>query len=317
MIDDAAFQKMKDGVLIVNAARGGIVDEQALVRAVESGKVGGAAFDVFEKEPIDAEHPMLGKDAIVLTPHLGASTSEAQERVAVEIAEQVCAYLNDGTIKNAVNVAEVPGEVADRLAPYTTIARRLGLLLGQLGSIDIREFRVTATGEAGELGVTPVAHSALAGFLERHVDGPVNPVSAPYEAKERGFRVSEVREEAKRGHATSVHVTVQGEKGTHTVAGALGNKGEPRLVEIDGYEVDTVLEGTLLLMHNQDRPGVIGGVGSKLGSRGINVSRMQVSLDDTSGEALALWNVDSEVPEDALAELRTLDNIRSVLCIRV
>lgn len=317
MINDAAFAKMRPGVLIVNAARGGIIDEMALLRALESGKVGGAALDVFEQEPVDPKHPILQHENVVCTPHLGASTSEAQERVALEIAEQVVAYLQHGTVKNAVNVPSVAKEQAERLQPYLAVAQKLGRLLAQLESVEIREFRVTCTDEAGELGVRPIAHAALAAYLERHVEVPVNAVSAPFEAEERGIRIVEVREPASRGHVTSIRITVTGDKGIHTATGSLGNLGEPRLVGIDGYETDAVLEGTTLLMRNQDRPGVIGAVGTRLGARHINVSRMQVSLDESTGQALAIWNVDSEVPEEALEELRALENMRSVRCVRL
>lgn len=317
MIDDDAFAKMKDGVLLVNAARGGIVDEGALARAVQSGKVAGAAFDVFEKEPIDADHPFLQLDNVVCTPHLGASTSEAQERVAVEISEQVVAYLTAGTIKNAINVPAVSKEVADKLEPYLEVGRKLGLLLGQLEHVDVREFRVTCAGEAGELGVTPIAHAALSGYLERHVEGPVNPVSAPYEAESRGLRVVEVREQAGRGWASSIRITITGDKGIHTATGSLGIKGEPRLVGLEGYEVDAPMHGTTLIMRNEDRPGVIGAVGSELGQRHINVSQMQVSLEESSGQALALYSVDSDVPQKALDALRKLENVSSVYCVKL
>jgi D-3-phosphoglycerate dehydrogenase / 2-oxoglutarate reductase len=317
LINDAAFAKMKDGVLLVNAARGGIVDEAALARAIESGKVGGAALDVYEKEPIDPDHPLLKLDQVLCTPHLGASTSEAQVRVAVEIAEQVAAYLTAGTIKNAINVPAVSKEVAEKIGPYLELGQKLGRLIGQLEGVEVREFRVTCTGEAGELGVTPIAYSALAGYFEGHVEGPVNPVSAPFEAESRGIRVVEVREPASRGWASSVRVSITGDKGLHTATGALGTKGEPRLVGLEGYEVDAPMEGRTLVMRNQDRPGVIGAVGSLLGNLKINVSQMQVSLEESSGEALALYSVDSEMPDDALEALRSLDNVSSVLSVKL
>jgi D-3-phosphoglycerate dehydrogenase len=304
MISDAAFEKMKSGALLVNAARGGIVDEEALARAITKGKIAGAALDVFGKEPIDPDHPLLGLDDVLCTPHLGASTSEAQERVAVEIAEQ------------AVNVPALPQEIAERLTPYLDVAKALGSLIGQLDPIDVRELRVTCTGEAGELGVTPIARAALAGFLEHHLEEPVNPISAPYEAQERGIRLAEVKEASDR-YATTVRVTVTGEKGIHTATGTPGRKGEPRLVGLEGYEIDAVMEGPVLIMRNQDRPGVIGSVGTLLGSRGINVSRMQVGLDEKRGQALALWNVDSTLGGDALDELRSIDHVSSVHTLRL
>jgi D-3-phosphoglycerate dehydrogenase len=316
MINDEAFDKMKNDALLVNAARGGIVDEEALVRAIEGGKIAGAALDVFGKEPIYPKSPLLGLDNVLCTPHLGASTSEAQERVAIEIGEQVIAYLQRGIVKNAVNVPALPEEIAERLDPYIEVARALGSLIGQLEPIDVREIRVTCTGEAGELGVTPIALAALAGFLEQHLEEPVNPISAPYEAQERGIRLAEVKEPSDR-YATAVRVTVTGEKGVHTATGTPGRKGEPRLVGLEGYEIDAVMEGWILLMRNQDRPGVIGSVGTLLGNRGINVSRLQVGLDEKSGQAVALWNVDTAVGADALEELRKIDYVSSVHTLRI
>jgi len=316
MISDAAFEKMKSDALIVNAARGGIVDEEALARAIADGKIAGAALDVFGKEPIDADNPLLGLDNVLCTPHLGASTSEAQERVAVEIAEQAVGFLQDGIVKNAVNVPALPQEIAERLKPYIDVAKALGSLVGQLDPVDVRELRVTCTGEAGELGVTPIARAALAGFLEHHLEEPVNPISAPYEAQERGIQLAEVKEASDR-YATTVRVTVTGEKGLHTATGTPGRKGEPRLVDLEGYEIDAVMEGPIVIMRNQDRPGVIGSVGTLLGNRGINVSRMQVGLDEKGGEALALYNVDSTLSSDALDELRGIDYVSSVHTLRL
>ncbi len=316
MIDDGAFKKMKSSALLVNAARGGIVDEEALARAINAGEIAGAALDVFSKEPIDSDHPLLRLDNVLCTPHLGASTSEAQERVAVEIAEQAIGYLQLGIVKNAVNVPALPQEIAERLKPYLDVAKLLGSLVGQLDPVDVRELRVTCTGEAGELGVTPIARAALAGFLEHHLEEPVNPISAPYEAQERGIRLAEVKEPSDR-YATTVRVTVTGEKGIHTATGTPGRKGEPRLVGLEGYEIDAVMEGPLVIIRNEDRPGVIGSVGTMLGNRGINVSRMQVGLDDEGGQALAIWNVDSIVKSDVLDELRAIGYVSSVHTLRL
>jgi len=316
MIDDAAFKKMKSSALLVNAARGGIVDEEALARAINAGEIAGAALDVFSKEPIDSDHPLLGLDNVLCTPHLGASTSEAQERVAVEIAEQAIGYLQLGIVKNAVNVPALPQEIAERLKPYLDVAKLLGSLVGQLDPVDVRELRVTCTGEAGELGVTPIARAALAGFLEHHLEEPVNPISAPYEAQERGIRLAEVKEPSDR-YATTVRVTVTGEKGIHTATGTPGRKGEPRLVGLEGYEIDAVMEGPIVIIRNEDRPGVIGSVGTLLGDRGINVSRMQVGLDQEGGQALAIWNVDSIMNSDALDELRAIGYVSSVHTLRL
>lgn len=316
MIDDGAFKKMRSSALLVNAARGGIVDEEALARAITAGEIAGAALDVFTKEPIDPDDPLLALDNVLCTPHLGASTSEAQERVAVEIAEQAIGYLQVGIVKNAVNVPALPQEIAERLKPYLDVARLLGSLVGQLDPVDVRELRVTCTGEAGELGVTPIARAALAGFLEHHLEEPVNPISAPYEAQERGIRLAEVKEPSDR-YSTTVRVTVTGEKGIHTATGTPGRKGEPRLVGLEGYEIDAVMDGPVVIIRNEDRPGVIGSVGTLLGNRGINVSRMQVGLDEEGGQALAIWNVDSIVSSDVLDEIRSIGYVSSVHTLRL
>lgn len=316
LISDSAFEKMKSGALLVNAARGGIVDEEALARAISEKKIAGAALDVFTEEPIASDSPLLQLDNVLCTPHLGASTSEAQERVAVEIAEQAVAYLRDNVVKNAVNVPALPAETAEQLRPYVRVAEALGSLIGQLDPIDVRELRVTCTGEAGELGVTPIARAALAGFLQHHLEEPVNPISAPYEAEARGIKLAEVKEASDRYSAT-IRVTVTGEKGIHTATGTPGRQGEPRLVGLEGYEIDAVMEGDVVVMRNLNRPGVIGAVGTLLGDRGINVSRMQVGLDEKSGQALALWNVDSTLGSGVLDELRAMEHIASVHTLRL
>jgi D-3-phosphoglycerate dehydrogenase len=315
LLNREAFARMKKGVLIVNAARGGIVNEADLEVALREGKVAGAALDVFEQEPVNPDHPLLKLDNLIATPHLGASTAEAQDRVALEIAEQVAEYLTTGSIRNAVNVPSLPGEAAAKIKPYLELARKLGRLLGQLGSVDVRELRITCTGEAGEFGVRPLANTALSGYLERFLEEPVNAISAPFEAKARGIAVTEVREEAVRRFTSSVRVTVTGEGGLHSATGTVGTNGQSLLTGLDGYELDAPIEGQLLLFQNDDRPGVIGAVGTLLGKREINVSRLQVSLNE--GQACALWNVDTPVPEDTLKELRALPHVRSVLLVKL
>jgi D-3-phosphoglycerate dehydrogenase len=315
LLNREAFARVKKGVLIVNAARGGIVNEADLEVALREGKVAGAALDVFEQEPVNPDHPLLKLDNFIATPHLGASTAEAQDRVALEIAEQVAEYLTTGSIRNAVNVPSLPGEAAAKIKPYLELARKLGKLLGQLGSVDVRELRITCTGEAGEFGVRPLANTALSGYLERFLEEPVNAISAPFEAKARGIAVTEVREEAVRRFTSSVRVTVTGEGGLHSATGTVGTNGQSLLTGLDGYELDAPIEGQLLLFQNDDRPGVIGAVGTLLGKREINVSRLQVSLNE--GQACALWNVDAPVPEDTLKELRALPHVRSVLLVKL
>jgi D-3-phosphoglycerate dehydrogenase len=305
-----AFAQMKTGVMVINAARGGIVDEAALVDAIKSGKVAGAALDVFLKEPLDPNHPLLKLDDVVLTPHLGASTAEAQDRVAREIAEQVVDFLKNETITNAVNVPQLAGDAAAKLRPYVDLALKLGRLLAQLEPIEVQELRVTCTGTAGEFGVRPLANSVLAGYLERFTEAPVSPISAPFEAKERGIAIIEVREDAGGRYRSSVQVSVAGPDGKHVASGTIGPSGEALLVGMDGYDLDVRLDGAVLILHNADRPGVIGGVGTILGKREINVSRLQVGLSDS--QAISVWNVDQKIPDETLAELGKVPNVRSV-----
>jgi len=310
-----AFAQMKKGVLIVNAARGGIVDEEALAEAIREKRVAGAALDVFVEEPPAADHPLLSLDEVIVTPHLGASTSEAQERVAREICQQVVDYLTNDSITNAINVPSVGGDEAERLKPYLSLGTMLGKLLGQLEEMQVSEVRVTCAGEAGDLGARPITNAVLAGYLDRFVEEPINAISAPFEARERGITVQEIREESARRYTTTVRVTASGDDGLHTATGTIGASGEPQLVGLNGYELDAVLGGRMLVVHNDDLPGVIGNIGSVLGKAGINVARLQVGLND--GKALALWNVDQEVPEDTQKELAAQDYVRSVQLIRL
>lgn len=312
LLGEAAFNKVKKGVLIVNAARGGIVDEVALVKAIKDGKVGGAALDVFEKEPIDPQNPLLALEEIIVTPHLGASTDEAQDRVALEICEQVVEYLKDGTIRNAINVPALPGEAQKKVEPYLGLAKRLGALIGQLDKVDVQEVRVSCSGEPGELGVRPIANAALAGYLGHFSQDPVNPVSAPFLAKERGIKVVEERDQSP---GNTVSITIKGNNGAHTARGRIGGSGESRLLHLNGTDLDTVLEGRQIVIKNEDKPGVIGAVGTVLGRREINVSGMQVGLESGSKRAIAFWAVNQPVPADALAELRQIPGMTSVLIV--
>jgi len=315
LIGTTAFDQMKPGVFLINAARGGIVDEVALAKAVEEGRIAGAALDVFEKEPIDPNHPLLKVEQVICTPHLGASTTEAQERVALEIAEQAVAFLLEGTIRNAVNAPTLPSELAQKLQPYITLGKALGRLLGQLGFQDIKELRVTCSGAASEPTSRPVTHAALAGFLESFSEEPVSAISAPYQAKERGIKFVEVNTEASSGFTSSVMIEFVGANSRHQAVGTLNAAGGCRLLALDEYELDAVLEGTILIMHNADQPGVIGAVGTILGNEGVNVSRMQVGLQSQGREAASLWNVDSRPSDASIEKLRQLPHVRSVVCV--
>jgi D-3-phosphoglycerate dehydrogenase len=314
LIGADAFAKMKKGVLLVNAARGGIVDEDALLAALDSGKVAMAALDVFLKEPPEPGSKLVAHERVICTPHLGASTDEAQEKVAVEVAEQIVAFVNRGEIKNAVNIAAARAEVLPRVAPWLDLAGKLGTLLGQIfprgGAVEDLEIEVA--GEVAELAGTPVARAALAGLLRTHLDVPVNEVNATILADERGVRVAEVKRPRGVNFSASISVRAKGKGGSRFVQGTVfqvGEQNEPRLVRIDDFVLDAAVEGRILFVRNADKPGVIGTIGTLLGERGINVARLHVGRGKAS--AIQLWQVDAEMAPALLDEVRKLAHVES------
>jgi D-3-phosphoglycerate dehydrogenase len=317
LVGAASLAKMKDGVLIVNAARGGIVDEKALLEALNSGKVAGAALDVFAEEPPAKDHPLVLHERVICTPHLGASTEEAQEKVAVEVAEQIANYLVKGEIKNAVNLPRVAVEHQQRLQPYLDLAQKMGALLGQMVT-GLRAVDVEMVGEIADIGAKVIAGAALAGLLRPHLDIPVNEVNARLLAEERGLRVSETVRARGSNFTSSIALRSTGPDGEHSVKGTVYSTGEgfePRVVRIDRFFLEIVPEGRVLVLRNEDKPGVIGAVGTILGTRGINVSRMQVGLDKQRREALQLWSVDDSVDAATLEAIRGVPAVKSVLVV--
>lgn len=311
LVDDAAIDKMKPGVILINAARGGIYDEDALVRGLESKKIGGVGIDVFPKEPPGLT-PLVKHPNVVATPHLGASTQEAQDRVALEIAEQVVAYLTKGEIKNSVNVPSVPAEMASILGPYLVLGARLGAFLGQVESLSPRSIEVTFSGEAAGLHSAPVLNATLSGVLRHFLDNEVNPVNAPLIAQDRGIAVQQRTTTEKSRFSTLVSLTVTGASGeTATVAGTLAADGSPRLVSWGRYRLDAQLEGSVLVIQNEDRPGVIGALGTLLGGASINVSRMQVGLAEDKKDAASLWALDAPLSDQLLERVRSVNDVKA------
>ncbi len=315
LLNDESIKKTKKGVLVVNAARGGIYDEAALLRGLESGQIGGAGLDVFVEEPPGltdlVKHPN-----VVATPHLGASTEEAQLRVAVEIAQQVVAYLTTGTIMNAVNVPSVSQEIAPVLGPYLALARRLGQFLSQVETLEPRSIEVECAGEAGKLTTGPIVNSALSGVLGRFFESPVNQVNAPVLAKDRGIEVRESKTGEGREFRTLVTLSVVGKDGSRaSVSGTLGADGSPRLAFWGSHELDVQLEGGILVMKNVDRPGVIGRIGTILGDNNINIARMQVGLDKSGGEAASLWALDSAMPASVLELIKAAKDVKHAYAV--
>lgn len=305
-----AFARAKRGVLLVNAARGGIVDEAALLEALNSGQVGGAALDVFETEPPPADHPLVAHPRLICTPHLGASTDQAQINVSIAIAEQVRDYLVQGIVRNAVNVPSVSPEVLEQIRPYLVLGEKLGRFQGQLCPGAIDEIEIEYAGDVAELRVAPITIAVLKGLLEQ-VSDRVNLVNAPLIAQERGIKVIESKASRPRDHASTITTRVRGCV-DRLVAGAIFHGGQPRIVRIDDFMLEVIPEGPTLLLHNHDRPGVVGAVGTILGEEGINIARMQLGLVRERSEAAMLVNVDERPADRVLERLRALPNMIAV-----
>jgi D-3-phosphoglycerate dehydrogenase/(S)-sulfolactate dehydrogenase len=317
LVGASTIAKMKKGAILVNCARGGVVDEKALADGLASGHLGGAALDVFEKEPPAADHPLFAQDAFVCTPHIGASTEEAQSAVAVAVAEQLVAYLRDGVVKNAVNAPGLPKEVMDQLAPYLPLAEKLGSLAAQLAPQGAADVAVEVSGELAAIPMRPLSARVLVGLLRHFLETPVNEVNAPAIARERGIHVREVRSAEPHDWASLVTVTVRGAGGETSVAGTVYGKREARIVRVGAFRVEAVPEGHVIVCENDDAPGVVGNLGTALAAAGVNIARISLSrLDDRSG-AFSFINVDSAPTAETLERLRRLPHVRSVKDLRL
>lgn len=307
LISDGEIGKLKKGAMLVNCARGGIYDEAALLRGLESGQIGALALDVFEQEPPPADHPLLKHEAVVVTPHLGASTSEAQILVAIDIAEQMGEFAQGLPARNAVNLPRVAAQERAVLAPYVALAESMGSFLAQVMEGQVRRLEVRLAGDIAQHSLTPITSAAVAGVLQKAFDRPVNAVNSRVLAEERGIEVVESRAtSAASTYASTLEVTATGASGTRRVAGTVF-AGQGRFVELDGIPLEAVPDGTLLLISNRDRPGVIGHIGNVLGSAGINIARMHLGLDAKHGQALSLVSIDAPVPKAVLDRLRQGD----------
>ena len=302
--------KTKKGVRIINCARGGLIDEAALKEALDSGQVAGAALDVFQTEPAK-ESPLFGTPGFICTPHLGASTSEAQVNVALQVAEQMADYLVNGGVTNALNMPSLSAEEAPKLKPYMALAEKLGSLVGQLAHDNLTDIAVEVEGAAAQLNIKPIVGAVLAGLMQRYSD-TVNMVNAPYLAKERGLDVREIRHEKEGAYQTLIRVTVGTEAGEKSVAGTLFGNNQPRLVEIFGIGMEAELEGNMLYIVNEDAPGFIGRVGSTLGEAGLNIGTFHLGRRKSGGEAILLLSMDSDIDETVLASVCKLDGVKTV-----
>src|SRR5213080_3773841 len=317
LINAAAIAQMKPGVMIVNCARGGIVNEVDLAEALKSKRVAAAAFDVFDEEPVKPDHPLLALDNFICTPHIGASTTEAQENVAVGIAEQIVDYLTRGIARGAVNVPSVPADLLPRLQPYITLAEKLGLLQSQLYEGGIERVTVEYKGEVAGVNVAPLTIAALKGLLTPILEETINYVNAPVVARERGIEVKEVKSSDAGDFTSLVTLQVEAEKKTSRIAGALYGRRDPRIVQMDSFRVEIVPEGHMLFILNHDRPGVIGQVGQILGEHQINIARMQCSREEKGGHALLIVGVDAPLPAEVLRAVTVAKNIISVKLVRL
>jgi len=302
--------KTKKGVRIINCARGGLIDEAALKEGLDSGHVAGAALDVFAAEPAK-ESPLFGTPNFISTPHLGASTDEAQVNVAIQVAEQIADYLVNGGVTNALNMPSLSAEEAPKLRPYMALAEKLGSLVGQLSRDDLDNIAVEAEGAAAELNMKPITAAVLTGFMRRFSDS-VNMVNAPYLAKERGLDVREVRHDREGDYHTLVRVTVNTSQGERSVAGTLFGNASPRLVEMFGIRVEAELDGDMLYIVNEDTPGFIGRVGTTLGEAGINIGTFNLGRRNAGGEAVLLLSVDSAIPQNVLDAVKKLPGVKRV-----
>lgn len=316
IVNADAFAKMKDGVIIINCARGGIIDEVALYNALKSGKVFAAGLDVFEKEPAK-ENPLFELDNVVFTPHLGASTQEAQVKVAVQIAEQIADYLLKGTVQNALNIPAVSEGELSTLRPYLNLADKLGTTLGQLTESGIKRVEILFEGEASALNRKPIINTVLNSLLSPMLESGVNLVNAPLIAEERGIEVVEAsRRHSSKGFTSAIAVTITTERRERCITGTLLYGKEPRIVAMNNIPIEATPEGNLLFVANNDAPGLIGRVGTLLGDAGINIANFHLGRKEVGGRAIAFINVDQDVPSAIMEQLRTLQNVLEVKLVR-
>ncbi|MBF0506995.1 MAG: phosphoglycerate dehydrogenase [Nitrospirae bacterium] len=316
LIRAETIRTMKDGVYIINCARGGIINEKDLYEALESGKVAGAALDVFEKEP-PVDNPLVGHPNVVCTPHLGASTQEAQENVAVAVAEQIVDYLVRGIIRNAVNFPSIPADQMAALQPYIALADKLGSFSSQLFVGEIAAVTLEYKGKVADLNISPLTIAAVKGLLDPILLETVNFVNAPFIAKERGIEVNETKSSDAGDYNSMITMRLKSRKKELVVSGTLFSRKDPRIVQIDKYTVEIVPEGNMLVMYNNDKPGVIGNIGTTMGKNNINIARMHFGRESAGGNAISVVNIDSSISDELLEDIKKLPNIIDVKVINL
>ncbi len=323
MIDSEQIAKMKDGVRIINCARGGIVNEQALADAVRSGKVAGAAIDVYTKEPIEPTNPLNIVPGIITTPHLGASTEEAQVNVAIDISEQIVDVLSGKPARAAVNMPSLSAESMDVARPYISLGEKIGSLHTQLArdlegrGMPIQSVEILYQGDFGQMATGPVTRSILAGILSPILEGPVNLVNAPVLANSRGLKVTDSHSSSHSEYNTMLTVTVHTPSGDRTLCGTVFGQNDVRIVHIDGYRVDIVPNGWMLVTQHTDRPGIIGSVGTLLGNNAVNIAGMNVGRQKIGGRAVMVLMVDEEISENLMKQIRAIPGMETAQLVKL
>ncbi len=316
MINKDVFVKMKKGAMLINCARGNIVNEQDLYEALKSGHLGGAALDVFKKEPPE-NMDLMNLPNLICTPHLGASTKEAQDKVSVDIAEQIIAYLKYGSVKNAVNVPSISPELASVLRPYALLAERIGSFHAQLAKSHTLEVQVSYFGKITGYEVNPLTTALLKGLLAPILKYEVNFVNAPIIASERGIKVVESKIQASENFSSLLQVTIKSSEGENVISGTVFGTSMQRIIRINNFYLEAIPEGHNLLIHNLDRPGVIGKIASLLGKHDINIGRMQVGQEKAKKQNVIFLNTNVPVNDEILKEFRDIENVFSVARIEL
>ncbi len=303
LIDKNALAKTKKGVIILNVARGGIVNEKDLYDALQSGQVSGAGLDVFEQEPPPKDHPLVLSDKVVCTPHLGASTKEAQGKVAIDIADQIVDFALNGVIKNSVNAPPVSIEILRQISPYLTLSERLGKFIALVTDFPIMEVEIEYLGAISEVETKILTQGIMRSILSAQLDG-INYVNAPIVAKSRGIRIKEIKEKEHEDYTSLLGIRLVGEKAQNVAYGTLLGKKQPRLVKVNKISVDADLTENMLFLYTHDKPGIIGGLGAVFAKRGINIGAMYFGRESLGGLCISLLDVDAHINDDMLSELR-------------
>tara|TARA_B100000674_G_scaffold19400_1_gene13672 strand:+ start:143 stop:1717 length:1575 start_codon:yes stop_codon:yes gene_type:complete len=315
MINAESIARMKDGVFLVNCARGGIINETDIVAAVQSGKVGGCALDVYETEPCPEDSPLRTEPNIVMTPHLGASTKEAQESVGIEVAEAITDFLVNGAVRNAVNMPSLDAKAYETVKPYLDLGEKLGKLVAQLGSQRNKQLKITYGGKAAEVPADPVTRFVIKGFLESAGGNEANQVNVRAMASSLGIMVEEVKAHEGPDYAEWMHVEATAEDGSLVSAAGTFFGGQSRIVRINDRNVEAAAEGVLFLMNNVDKPGMVGYIGSLMGEHQVNIANMSLNRDEEGGEALMLLNLDHAPPAallDNVAQDSEITNVKVI-----